>query len=195
ADIGVVKATTASTITSIGQAVPYTFTVTNTGGVTLQGITVADPLIDAVDCPAAPLAPGASMVCTGSYASTAADFDAGEVVNVATVSGSSTDAVPVASTSNEVKVPTVPSPAMTITKATTVTSFDAPGVVVPYTFTVTNTGTVTLTGVAVTDPMLGPARRAAGVLAPGAATSCTGSYTTTAADLDAGEVVNVADAA
>jgi len=45
--VNVVKSSTTSSVTAAGQVVPYKFTVTNTGNVTLTGITVTDPKCDA----------------------------------------------------------------------------------------------------------------------------------------------------
>ena len=58
--------------------------MTNEGNVTLTGITVTDPKVSPISCPATTLAVGASMTCTGSYAVTQADIDAGFVYNLAT---------------------------------------------------------------------------------------------------------------
>ncbi len=44
-----VKSSTTASITAAGQVVPYTFTVTNTGNVTLTGVTVSDPNCDLGD--------------------------------------------------------------------------------------------------------------------------------------------------
>ena len=49
-------------------------------------------------------------------------------------------------------IPVSQSPALQVVKSSTTTSITAAAQVVPYTFTVTNTGNVTLTGVTVTDP-------------------------------------------
>ncbi|MFT3851421.1 MAG: LPXTG cell wall anchor domain-containing protein [Ilumatobacteraceae bacterium] len=88
-----------------------------------------------------------------------------------------------------------PSPALSLVKRTTTTEFAATGDVVHYAFTVTNTGDVNLTGVAVHDDMLdGPAACGTTALAPAASTTCTGSHTVTPADVTAGAVVNVATA-
>jgi hypothetical protein len=76
----------------------------------------------------------------------------------------------------------------------------APGGKIRYQFTLTNTGNVTLTGAAVSDPELAAAgitvRCPHTVLAPGASEVCAPSkpYTTTRADAARGRVVNTADA-
>ena len=65
--------------------------------------------------------------------------------------------------------------------------------VITYSYRVTNTGNVTLTSVGVTDPMPGlSAINCNGVtsLAPGASVTCTATYTTTQADVDAGSITN-----
>jgi len=69
------------------------------------------------------------------------------------------------------------------------------GDVIDYTFEVTNTGDVTLTGVIVTDPLVTVSGSAI-TLDPGETdtTTFTGSYTLTQADIDAGEVDNTATA-
>ena len=66
-----------------------TFTVTNTGNVTLTNVTVTDPLITVTGTPIASLAPGASDAATftGTYTLTQADIDAGTLTNTATATG------------------------------------------------------------------------------------------------------------
>ena len=82
--MSVVKSTTSTTFTAVGDVIPYSFLVTNTGNVTLtNAITVADTKIASVTCPALPsggLTPTQSITCTGSYTITQADLDAGRVI-------------------------------------------------------------------------------------------------------------------
>ena len=74
---------------SLGDTLTYSFTVTNTGNVTLTGVTVADPTATMSGGPIASLAPGAvdSTTFTATYVVTSADVAAGQSVNTATVSG------------------------------------------------------------------------------------------------------------
>ena len=61
---------------------------------------------------------------------------------------------------------------------------------------VTNSGNVTLTSVRVTDPLPGLSAVTCplGTLAPGASETCTATYTTTQADVNAGGVTNTGTA-
>ena len=188
----IVKASTITSATAVGQVIPYTFTVTNTGNVTITGVAVSDLKLGAVTCPATTLAPGSSTVCTGSYTATAGDFDSGQpIVNTATVTGTPPPGAPglPPSSANTVSVAVVQSPALTIVKASTITSATAVGQVIPYSFPVTNTGNVTITGVAVSDLKLGAVACAVTTFAPGSSAMCTGSYTATAGDLDSGQPI------
>ena len=69
-----------------GSTLTYTFVVTNTGNVTVHGLTLSDPMVGAVSCPTTPLAPNATTTCTATYTLTQADVDAGHVTNTATAS-------------------------------------------------------------------------------------------------------------
>jgi large repetitive protein len=69
------------------------------------------------------------------------------------------------------------------------------GDVINYVFAVENIGTVTVTNLSITDAQLdSPAVCAVASLAPNASTTCTGSYTITASDVDVGVVNNTATA-
>lgn len=68
------------------------------------------------------------------------------------------------------------------------------GQTVTYTYTVTNTGSVPLTGVAVSDDRLGAITLASTSLAPGESTSGTANYTITSADTSNVPLKNIATA-
>jgi hypothetical protein len=68
---------------SVGQAITWTYTVTNTGNVTLEEVTVSDDQGVVVSCPDTRLAPGASMVCQTTGTATL-----GQYTNLGTVTAS-----------------------------------------------------------------------------------------------------------
>jgi uncharacterized repeat protein (TIGR01451 family) len=71
-----------------GEAVSYTFDVTNTGNVTMTDIGVVDAKVSGVSCPTSTLAPGESETCAADdYTVTAADVASGSVKNTATATG------------------------------------------------------------------------------------------------------------
>ncbi len=190
----IVKSTTSVGFALPNTAIAYSYRVTNSGNVTLTNpVTVADNRIATVSCPALPalgLAPGASITCTASYLTTQGDIDAGGVTNTAQAASGAITSTPV-----NVTVPAIQTPALQIVKSTTASTYVAVGTLIPYSFTVTNSGNTTLTAaVTVTDSKIGTVLcpPIAPGLAPGGTVSCNGSYTVTQADLDGGNVVNTA---
>ncbi len=173
-----------------GDRINYSFLVTNTGGSALTAVGVTDPKVSGISCPGTTLALGASLTCTATYAITQADTDTGSVPNTATASGTSGATVVTATSSVTTTIP--PSPALALQKTVaSVVDTNGDGVRdagdrISWTFTVTNTGTVTVTTVAVTDPKAGSITCPATTLAPGASTTCTAAaYTITQAEGDA----------
>ena len=137
------------------------------------------------------LAPGAQLVCTGSYTVTQGEIDAGKVDNQATADSTETPPVDTPKT-----VPLTKVPALSIDKTALPTTYDAAGDVIGYSYVVTNTGNATLTGpfTVADDKSTDEACPATPSLAPGAAITCTASYTITQANVDSGSVTNVASA-
>jgi uncharacterized repeat protein (TIGR01451 family) len=195
----------------LGDTIAYTYDVTNVGNVTLASVSVADPTIGNVTCPApaAPgLAPGASETCSADtpYMVAQSDIDNGKVVDTATATG--TDALGATSPPSDPSTATIQTalaaPSVSLAKMSAVspaTDQDAAqaGDTIAYSYLVTNTGNVTLTSVAVDDPALGPTTcptPAPPGLAPGSAETCTAgsTYTVTQADVDRGFVSDTATA-
>ncbi|WP_162230658.1 DUF7507 domain-containing protein, partial [Nitratireductor soli] len=196
-----------------GEVINYTFTVENTGNVTLTDVVVTDSRATVSGSPIPSLAAGAvdTTSVTGVYTVTQADVDAGDVDNVASASAKDPngDDVPKQSRppGGNPGDPTRPPGGVQkvsdydfVKEAAHVDAnsngrMDA-GETIDYTFTVTNTGNVTLTDVAVTDSRATVSGSPIASLAPGVVdmTSVTGTYTITQADIDAGNVDNVADA-
>ncbi len=188
-----------------GDTVTYSFTVTNTGNVTLTGVGLNDPLLggavtlDRWDGTVGTLAPGESAAGTGTYTLTQANVDAGSVANTATATGNPPTGRPVTG-DDTVTVPLAPAPSIEVVKTGSLDDDAVAGDAVTYSFTVTNTGNVTLTGVGLDDPLLGGAVTldrwdgTVGTLTPGETASGTGTYTLTQANVDAGSVANTATA-
>ncbi len=210
----------------VNDVITYTFTVKNTGKVTLKNVTVSDPLANLSTispASAASLAPGASATFTATYTVVQTDVDRGSVENVATVNGKGPDGTttvpPVESTPEDPANPGSgdPDPGKTPGDPTVVEADDTASYtlvkgaklttdngtvgkadvndVITYTFTVKNTGKVTLKNVTVSDPLanlstISPASAAS--LAPGASATFTATYTVVQTDVDRGSVENVA---
>ncbi|WP_341953160.1 AraC family transcriptional regulator [Salinibacterium sp. TMP30] len=194
---------------SVGDTITFTFIVRNTGNVTVSGVAIADSLVDlsAVNFGAWPsgtsgqLAPNTQVSATATYAIKQADVNAGSVKNTATASGTTPAAGSVSATSPQAVVPTVASsPAIATTKSASVSGTGAVGDTITYTFTARNTGNVTLTGVAITDPLAGLSPLAYGVwpnapsgtLQPNSQIAATSTYVIKQSDVDAGSVKNTA---
>ncbi|WP_286957822.1 DUF7507 domain-containing protein [Brevibacterium sp. UBA7493] len=194
---------------SAGDTIDYSFTVTNTGTVTISDLTIDDPLLDEVTCDPSAVAPGESVTCTAApYVLTQADVDAGEVTNTATLTGSGpqdSDPEPV---TDSVTVPLLGAPDISLVKSggrpidengnevgQDSSNPAQEGDRIPYTFEVTNTGNVTLTDLVLTDDTISadPISCEADSLAPGASTTCGPvHYTLTQDDANARHVINSA---
>ena len=193
------KTAAETSFNAAGVTLHYTLVATNDGNVTLTGVSITDAKLGALTCnPTQPatLAPAATLTCTGTYLTTQADVDARQVNNTANASGTF-GTTPVAAAPASATVPGTQTLYLRLTKTATETSFNAAGVTLHYTLVATNDGNVTLTGVSITDAKLGaltcnPAQPA--TLAPAATLTCSGTYLTTQADVNAGRVDNTANA-
>ncbi|MFS3129656.1 CshA/CshB family fibrillar adhesin-related protein [Nocardioides sp. Bht2] len=187
-----------------GDTIAYTFVVTNTGTTTVTAVEVIDTLVDQVTCPVRELAPGESTTCAATpYVITQDDMDAGTVQNVALASGKAPTGT-VESNRDDTSTNLTTRASLALEKrAGTPNDVNGSGLTdvgdtIAYSFTVTNTGTVRLSGVAVQDPVLTDAGATITCvrtdLAPGESTECTPSqdHVVTADDVAAGQVVNVA---
>jgi gliding motility-associated-like protein/uncharacterized repeat protein (TIGR01451 family) len=194
-----------------GDQIIYTFVVTNTGNTTLTGITVTDPNVTVVGGPIN-LNPGQSdnTTFTAVYVITQADIDAGYIYNLALSTGNPPLGPPVTDESEDpTPCPTCPvdptcpdctitplpqTPSIEVTKVADVQTYSAVGDQINYTITVTNTGNVTLTNVAVNDPLTGLSTTIATML-PGDVSVFVETYTIQSLDLIGnGTVLNTATA-
>jgi uncharacterized repeat protein (TIGR01451 family) len=102
-EITIVKSTAATMYTAVGQKITYTITATNSGNVTITGVTIVDPNATMGSCTPTTLAPGQSIRCDAVHTVTQADIDAGTIINTAEVSGD-TGGVAIVRASNTVTV-------------------------------------------------------------------------------------------
>ena len=157
--------------------VMYTFTITNQGNTPLTSVTVTDPLLGGL-LTAIPtgdtngdtiLDISETWVYVQDYVVTQGDIDTGSITNQATASGTGVNGIVIdlsgATISDDIPTVTIiPAScidAIAITKTGVFNDVDTNGCstasvdTVTYTFTVTNQGNTPLTGVTVTDPLLG----------------------------------------
>ncbi len=99
--IAIVKSASVASYSSSGTVITYSYKVTNTGNVTLNPVTVTDPMkgLSAVTCPDTSLAPAATETCTATYTTTQADVNAGSISNTGTATGTPPSGPPVTGTS------------------------------------------------------------------------------------------------
>ena len=219
-DITLTKIPSVPTVNAVGNTITYTLTAENTGNTTIDGVTITEDSFSGKDTTAgnptalnctpvangATLAPGGKLICYVTYTVVQADLDAAsaQITNAASVTGTAVGDGDVSDQANAV-VNVTRTSGITLSKVPNPTTVNAPGQTVTYTITAHNSGTTTLTNVAVTE-----GSRLAGTfsgtgtlsaltclpntttLAPGADLVCTVTYTTTQADIDAGEITNTA---
>lgn len=189
-----------------GQNVTYTYVLMNTSNVTLTApFAVADNKVATIGCPATPtsLAPNATITCGGGgalggvYAITQADIDTGFVINQATATANYGGQI-VTSNQASATVLTYNGARLTLKKTANTATYSAAGQTVTYTYTLINSGNVTLNPpFAVTDslPLVsGVTCPSSSPIAPATSTTCTGTYVTTSTDMSNGSVGNTATA-
>jgi hypothetical protein len=132
---------------------------------------------------------------------TQADIDAGKVTNSATASGTTPGGGPVNAPASEVTIPEAAHPGLTLVKTASTATVTTIGQSITYSFLVTNTGNMTMTGTSIHEraftgtgtlaPINCPSNT---TLAPGAHLTCTTTYRVTRADLLARTIGNTATA-
>ena len=191
-ELTVEKTATPEKDVKVGDKITYTVKVTNTGNVTVTGITIDDTLVE-IEEAAFDLAPGEEKTITYEYTVTQADVDAGEVANAVTATGKDPGGEPTPG-EDEVVVPTEePDPGLTVEKTADPSKDVKAGDVITYTVKVTNTGNVTVKDIEIEDTLV-EIDEAPFTLAPKEVKTITYTYTVTQADVDAGKVTNAVTA-
>ena len=151
----------------------------------MSNVVVSDPLFGLTFGPVT-LSPNSSDTFTHTYTVTQAAIDTGSVYNVAGVNSEDTNGNPVTDSDDET-INAIQNPSVEIIKTATPTTYSTPGEEIEYTFTVQNTGNVTLSNVVVSDPLFGLTFGPV-TLSPNASETFTHTYTVTQAAIDTGSV-------
>ncbi|MCR8842107.1 hypothetical protein NQ117_00265 [Paenibacillus sp. SC116] len=130
-----------------GSSVTYTFNVTNTGNTTLTNVQIVDPLLG-LNQTLGTLAVGDSR--TINFPFVVPNISLTPFINIATVTGNAGVQTVIDSSSASLDILL---PAFTLTKSVDRATAN-PGDTVNFTFVITNTGTLTLTNVNISDPLL-----------------------------------------
>ena len=165
---------------NIGDTVTYTYTITNTGDTTISGISVIDNVLGDITPADTVVAAGEVLTFTATHVVTEADLPS-PLENTVTVSGTDSQGTPIEETTTETVEVTYTS-SYSVTKVADVASANI-GDTITYTYTITNTGDTTISGIAVLDSKIGPITPPATEIAPGDVLSFTATYEVTEADL------------
>lgn len=191
---------TPASATLPNQIITYTYTIWNTTTTAANSLSVTSSRTSPINCPGSSIPAGGTINCTGTYTVTQADLDTGGVI-VNTVSATANNGSPISSNTAVNNLPIVQNPAISITSLTASpsapTSGDsmAAGTVITYTYTLKNTGNVTLTSpFEVSDNKATINCPDQTSMAPDATRTCSGTYTVTADDVAAGSITNTGTA-
>lgn len=224
AAISLLKSTTTTTYAAVGDTITYSYVVTNVGTAVLATtVSVSDSKItspNSVSCSIdwnqvgdgdANFDPGEAVLCIATYTVKQADLDAGGVTNLATARTKDPDGNNLDSNTDSVTVPATQLPAIALDKASPrvtdagTTPYSAVGDKIAYSYTITNTGNVSVyaplavvdnrlrspyPAVSVSCPAISSVGNGNSKLEPGESITCTANYTVVQADLEAGSVVN-----
>lgn len=145
-----------------GTEIEFRFEVENNGNVTLKGIAIDDALdgIGDIELDRTELTAGEKTSGTAKYTITQVDIDAGVVKNTAIAKAEDVDGNPVESNESEHDVEIEGTSSLAIEKTVDRESLDGrkselDGTQLTYSFTVTNTGTTTISGISIDDAMKG----------------------------------------
>lgn len=168
---------------SEGQVITYTYRIGNNGNITLNNINVTDDQLGFIGT-ISNLSPGNEDELTKTYAITQEDLDQNRIItNFAT--GTYND---ISVDSNSVTINPIQNPDFVLTKSANTGSYDMAGQIITYTYTVENTGNITLNNINVTDDQLGVIGSIF-LLSPNTQSDLTANYVITQSDLDENRII------
>jgi len=185
--IEVVTEVTGEPFDEAGAIITYQHVITNTGNVTLDGVSAGDSISDEISLGETTLAPLESTTGQTTYAVTQRDLDVGSVANAVKVAGFSPDGATI-DAQDETQVTVGQHPGMDVAVSIEDGARGVDDELVCY-YTVKNTGNVTLSRVTARSEILGSIDLGSDILASLAETSGTARYVITQADVDRGSLV------
>ncbi|MDD4446885.1 MAG: hypothetical protein PHN61_04325, partial [Methanothrix sp.] len=141
-----------STTAAVGEQVTYTYTVSNTGTITNNGLSLSDNKLGKITTDKTSLAPGESAIGTITYTVLEGDLP-GPLTNVVTATATDSLKQPLTATATAT-VDLTYAASMSVTKVPSSTAARV-GDKLTYTYTVTNTGNVSLKGLTLSDDKIG----------------------------------------
>ncbi|WP_298329086.1 gliding motility-associated C-terminal domain-containing protein [uncultured Dokdonia sp.] len=184
----------------LGDQLQYNFVVVNNGNVTITDVVVNDPLLGGIVGVIDVLTPSDTGNVTATYNLTQADIDTGSVTNTATAIGNDPFDNDVTSVDTVVFV-IDDMGGIALVKAAQLQDTNNSNTVdvgdeILYTFTVTNTGNVTVTNVEINDSTIGLSNLpiVPSTLQPGESGIAVAAYVLTLDDIMVGMIINSAEA-
>ncbi|MCX6008433.1 MAG: hypothetical protein NTW48_00020 [Chloroflexi bacterium] len=177
--------------------ITYTYTIVNNGDATVSNISLEDDKLGLIPLNGSDnitLAPGEKITATATYTVLEEDLEQGSIINTATVTGTDPDGITVTSDASET-VDLTYTASLQVTKETDreTASFKE---TINYTYTITNTGDVSLSKITLADDKIPEVSLTSDniTLAPGDSITATGTYTVSIGDfLLKSTIVNTAD--
>lgn len=187
-----IKKSADKTPVGLGDTITYTLTVANTGNVTVDNITLSDYKLWTPPRSIGSLAPGDNVTVPGNYTVLVADFP-GPIINTANVTGTAPNGDSVSAIASATVELNPYAAGIEVTKAADKTTA-SPHETVTYSYTITNTGDVTIDNLVSQDDKLGEIDLGATAsLGPGESMTAAAEYEVVIDDLP-GPIVNVATA-
>jgi len=153
------------TSASLGETITYTYVITNTSTGNISALTLVDSKFGAIALSFSTLGVGSSMTANVTHAVVVADFP-GPIVNTATANGTASNGANF--TANATASVTLKPYAATLQVSLAADRASASiGEAIKYTYTVTNTGNVTINNLVLTDTKLGAVTLPVTAITPG----------------------------
>lgn len=179
------------TSASPGDTITYTFTIANSGNVTVSNLTLEDDMLGTIDLGSiTSLAQGDNVTVAKSYTVDENDLP-GPIINTANVTGTDPNGNSI-SAIDSASVPLTYSAFIEVTKTATPHPASL-GDTITYTYTITNTGDVTVNNLTLEDDMLGTIALGKTSLGQGDNVTATAKHTVVIGDFP-GPVANTATA-